>query len=75
MSGCFRYHKELQYSLKTGIRRGLLSGLGGGVMWFITYSCYALAFWYGVSLILESRLANNFEYTPSVLIIVRYQTN
>ncbi|KAK6625886.1 hypothetical protein RUM43_006185 [Polyplax serrata] len=67
-----RFQNELEASHKAGIRRGYLSGIGGGVMWFITYSCYAIAFWYGVSLILESRLSGNFEYTPSVLLITFY---
>lgn len=67
-----RYKAQLEGSQRMGIRRGLLSGIGGGVMWFIIYSCYALAFWYGVSLILESREADNDEYTPAVLIIVSF---
>lgn len=68
----YRFSKQLEGSEKTGARRGLLSGIGGGVMWFIIYCCYSLAFWYGVALILESREERNFEYTPAVLIIVSF---
>lgn len=39
-------------------------------MWFIIYATYALAFWYGVGLILESRHEVDPVYTPAVLMIV-----
>jgi len=39
-------------------------------MWFIIYSSYAIAFWYGVTLILESRENGDYEYTPAILVIV-----
>lgn len=48
----------------------MVSGIGGGILWFIIFCCYALAFWYGGALILESREAENSEYTPAVMIIV-----
>jgi hypothetical protein len=48
----------------------MFSGLGAGVMWFIIYSSYAIAFWYGVTLILESREKGDYEYTPGILVIV-----
>lgn len=41
-----RYTEKLEPAEKTGIRRGLWSGVGGGVMWLIIYLSYALAFWY-----------------------------
>jgi ATP-binding cassette subfamily B (MDR/TAP) protein 1 len=28
-----------------GKKKGLFSGLGGGIMWVIIYGLYALAFW------------------------------
>ena len=39
-------------------------------MWFIIYSTYAIAYWYGVTLILESREKGDYKYTPGILIIV-----
>jgi len=37
----------------------MLTGVGAGLMWFIIYSSYALAFWYGVKLIMDDRNGNN----------------
>lgn len=65
-----RYAQKLVPAEKTGIKRGLWSGVGGGVMWFIIYLSYALAFWYGVQLIWEDRPNIDKEYTPAVLVIV-----
>ncbi|XP_043290091.1 multidrug resistance protein homolog 49 isoform X2 [Venturia canescens] len=65
-----RYSKKLIPAESTGIKRGLWSGVGGGLMWFIIYLSYALAFWYGVQLILEDRPKDDKEYTPAVLVIV-----
>jgi ATP-binding cassette subfamily B (MDR/TAP) protein 1 len=48
----------------------MFSGLGAGIMWFIIYCSYALAFWYGVMLIMESRERGDSEYTPGILVIV-----
>ena len=57
--------------------RGLLTGVGGGLMWFIIYASYALAFWYGVKLIMDDReaclkdlKACRIRYDPSSLLIV-----
>lgn len=65
-----RYMKKLVPAEQSGIRRGLWSGVGGGVMWFIIYLSYAISFWYGVQLILDDRPKDNKEYTPAVLVIV-----
>lgn len=40
-----RYADKLIPAEKTGIKRGMWSGVGGGVMWFIIYISYAIAFW------------------------------
>ncbi|XP_014474963.1 PREDICTED: multidrug resistance protein homolog 49 isoform X2 [Dinoponera quadriceps] len=65
-----RYTEKLIPAEKTGIRRGMWSGVGGGVMWLIIYFSYALAFWYGLQLILDDRPKDVKEYTPAVLVIV-----
>ncbi|XP_034836542.1 multidrug resistance protein homolog 49 isoform X2 [Maniola hyperantus] len=65
-----RYEKRLHPAKKMGIRKGVYSGIGSAVMWLIIYATYALAFWYGVALILESRHEPNPVYTPAVLMIV-----
>lgn len=73
----FRYESRLVHARRAGIMRGLLTGVGGGLMWFIIYSSYALAFWYGVKLIMDDRescladLKNcHIRYDPSSLLIV-----
>lgn len=67
-----RYKDRLQISVKTGMKKGLYSGIGNGIMWLLFYWSYALAFWYGVSLILEERDKVDKEYTPATLIIVLF---
>jgi ATP-binding cassette subfamily B (MDR/TAP) protein 1 len=65
-----RYTENLGPAKATGIKRGMFTGLGAGIMWFIIYCSYAIAFWYGVKLILESREKGDYEYTPAILVIV-----
>lgn len=67
-----RYEERLKPAEKNGKKKGIYSGFGGGLMWFIIYCCYALAFWYGISLILEDRDKIDKDYTPAVLIIVLF---
>lgn len=64
-----RYDDNLVYARKAGVKRGLMTGVGVGVMWLFIYAAYALAFWYGTGLILDSR-AGDGDYDPSKLIIV-----
>lgn len=40
-----RYSEKLMPAEKTGIKKSMWSGIGGGVMWLIIYLSYALAFW------------------------------
>jgi hypothetical protein len=40
-------------------------------MWFVTFASYSLAFWYGVTLVLESREEEFPEYTPGSMAIVK----
>ncbi|XP_059085284.1 ATP-dependent translocase ABCB1-like isoform X2 [Tigriopus californicus] len=48
-----RFENNLHDARKAGIMRGLLTGIGGGFMWLVIYASYALAFWYGVKLIMD----------------------
>lgn len=50
-----RYEDNLYFARNNNIRRSLLTGTGFGLLWFFIYSSYALAFWYGVGLVLEQR--------------------
>lgn len=70
LSSTIRYTLRLAPAKKTGTRKGIYSGAGSGVMWLLIYATYALGFWYGVGLILDSRHEENPIYTPAVLLIV-----
>ncbi|KAK7086306.1 tRNA N6-adenosine threonylcarbamoyltransferase [Halocaridina rubra] len=66
-----RYDKNLVHAKKAGVKRGLVTGIGMGLMWFIIYAAYSLAFYYGTGLILDSRPPNgDGSFDPSNLIIV-----
>lgn len=67
-----RYRQNLAPCERTGKLKGIYSGLGGGLMWLFIYCCYALAFWYGMELILEDRDQIDKEYTPAILVIVLF---
>lgn len=65
-----RYNNLLIPAQKAGIRKGVFSGIGEAVMRFMFYASNALAYWYGVSLVLADRDKEEKEYTPAVLMIV-----
>lgn len=67
-----RYSERLQPAEKCGKKKGIYSGFGGGTMYLIIYCCYALALWYGITLILDDRDKDDKDYTPAVLIIVMF---
>ncbi|CAG9799211.1 unnamed protein product [Chironomus riparius] len=67
-----RFEEKLKPAEMNGKKKGIYSGFGGGIMWLIIYCCYALAFWYGISLILEDRDKIDKDYTPAILIIVLF---
>eukprot|EP01113_Clastostelium_recurvatum_P006565 TRINITY_DN1297_c0_g1_i1.p1 TRINITY_DN1297_c0_g1~~TRINITY_DN1297_c0_g1_i1.p1 ORF type:complete len:1417 (-),score=461.68 TRINITY_DN1297_c0_g1_i1:319-4464(-) len=49
-----RYEANLKDARATGIRKGVANGVGLGVVMLIMFSTYALAFWYGSTLISKS---------------------
>jgi ATP-binding cassette subfamily B (MDR/TAP) protein 1 len=65
-----RYETRLVNAKDLGIRRALWSGIGAGIAWFMIFVSYALAFWYGPKLIIDSRGEENPTYNASILIIV-----
>jgi len=64
-----RYDESLTMARKAGVKRGLVTAVGNGLVWGINYASYALVFWYGVKLILES-CDRDSGYTASDLLIV-----
>lgn len=58
-----RYEKNLVFAQHWGTRKGMVMGFFTGYMWCLIFFCYALAFWYGSTLVLDEE-----EYTPGALI-------
>ncbi|XP_067862964.1 ATP-binding cassette, sub-family B (MDR/TAP), member 4 isoform X2 [Heptranchias perlo] len=48
-----RYHKNLIEAKKIGIKKSISSNVAVGFTFFMIYASYALAFWYGSTLILD----------------------
>lgn len=66
-----RYDENLIFAKNNNIKRSMFAAIGFGLLWFIIYSSYALAFWYGVGLILRDRgLGDDAVYTPGNMVTV-----
>uniref|UniRef100_A0A670ZUF2 ATP binding cassette subfamily B member 4 n=1 Tax=Pseudonaja textilis TaxID=8673 RepID=A0A670ZUF2_PSETE len=48
-----RYHKNLEDAKNIGIRKTMSTSVSLGVAFLIIYASYALAFWYGTTLVIE----------------------
>lgn len=49
------YKKKCQDPIKTGIRQGLVSGIGFGAALFLLYSVYACSFYAGARLVEQDK--------------------
>ncbi|KAK4872476.1 hypothetical protein RN001_014505 [Aquatica leii] len=65
-----RYSNKLVFAKNNNIRRALLFGTGIGLVWFFIYASYALAFWYGVKLVLEENDLLEPTYSPGNMVTV-----
>ncbi|RZC33786.1 multidrug resistance protein 1, partial [Asbolus verrucosus] len=65
-----RYDKELEFAKKNNIKRASMTASGFGLLWFFIYGSYALAFWYGVKLILEGRDTPDPDYDAETMVTV-----
>ncbi|XP_057672647.1 ATP-dependent translocase ABCB1-like [Diorhabda carinulata] len=65
-----RYNKNLIFARKNNIRRSMFGAIGFGLLWLMIYSSYALAFWYGVKLVLRDRNESDPVYTPQNMVTV-----
>ena len=45
-----RYNGNLDEARQFGVKKALISGLGMGLVFFLMFCIYALAFWYGAKL-------------------------
>lgn len=59
-----RYDVELERAYKVGRKRGLVTAIGFGFFMFILFATYGLAFWYGSTLVMESKMDG-----PTVLVV------
>ncbi|NXX73468.1 MDR1A protein, partial [Urocolius indicus] len=59
-----RYHKNLEDAKRIGIKKAITSNISIGAAFFLIYASYALAFWYGTTLIL------NDDYTIGKVLTV-----
>ncbi|XP_073702287.1 bile salt export pump [Garra rufa] len=50
-----RYDRNLVEAQAWGIKKGVIIGVFQGYLWCIIFLCYALAFWYGSKLVIETR--------------------
>lgn len=65
-----RYEKLLIPARKASKRKGLFTGISDGIMRFLFFASNAVAYWYGVQLVLNDRDKVDKTYTPTVLMIV-----
>ncbi|XP_054636998.1 ATP-dependent translocase ABCB1-like isoform X1 [Dunckerocampus dactyliophorus] len=61
-----RYHKNLEDARNMGIKKAISSNIAMGFTFLVIYLSYALAFWYGSTLILSG------EYTIGVVLTVLF---
>lgn len=60
----FRYKGNLFDAQQFGIRKGVVSGIGMACVFLVMFGAYALAFWYGSTLVREK------DYTPGDMMVV-----
>ncbi|XP_056287817.1 bile salt export pump isoform X2 [Pseudoliparis swirei] len=60
-----RYDKNLAEAQIWGVKKGTVIGVFQGYLWCIVFFCFALAFWYGSKLVIETK-----ELSPGTLIQV-----
>ncbi|XP_060519433.1 ATP-dependent translocase ABCB1-like isoform X2 [Cylas formicarius] len=65
-----RYDEKLIYAKNNNIRRSFLEGTSFGLLFFMIFSSYGLAFWYGITLMLKQRSWDDPIYTPGNMITV-----
>ncbi|XP_060520775.1 ATP-dependent translocase ABCB1-like isoform X2 [Cylas formicarius] len=73
---CKRYETYVKQAKDNNMKKCFFNAINQGFIWFLTYSCYALAFWYGVGLVIEERAIPIEErvYTPGNMIGVFFAT-
>ncbi|KAM4608966.1 bile salt export pump [Polymixia lowei] len=60
-----RYDRNLAEAQNWGVKKGTIIGVFQGYLWCIIFLCYALTFWYGSKLVIDTK-----ELSPGTLIQV-----
>uniref|UniRef100_A0AAQ4RHC8 ATP-binding cassette, sub-family B (MDR/TAP), member 11a n=1 Tax=Gasterosteus aculeatus aculeatus TaxID=481459 RepID=A0AAQ4RHC8_GASAC len=60
-----RYDRNLEEAQIWGVKKGTILGVFQGYLWCIIFLCFALAFWYGSKLVIDTK-----ELSPGTLIQV-----
>ncbi|XP_060052278.1 phosphatidylcholine translocator ABCB4 isoform X3 [Erinaceus europaeus] len=65
-----RYHKHLENAKKIGIKKAISANISMGIAFLLIYASYALAFWYGSTLVIskEYTIGNAMTVFFSILI-------
>ncbi|CAH0548000.1 unnamed protein product [Brassicogethes aeneus] len=71
-----RYNEHIIKAEKNNIRKSFFTSLSNGFLWFFTFGNIALAFWYGVTLVIEESglPPDQITYTPGNMISVFFAT-
>ena len=56
---------------RSGILRGAMVALSGGLVFGIMYAMYGLGFWFGIKLIMDDRLVLNIFIIIMIMIMKR----
>lgn len=69
-----RYANNLVDARKINIKKSFFAGLGFGLLWFFIYATYALAFWYGVGLVIDHRVLppDEMVYDAGTMFTVKF---
>ncbi|XP_068184496.1 bile salt export pump [Antennarius striatus] len=60
-----RYDRNLEQAQAWGVKKGSIIGVFQGYLWCVIFLCFALAFWYGSKLVIDTK-----ELSPGSLIQV-----
>ena len=69
-----RYESALKEGRKLAIKKYQVMALGVGLVFFVMYASYALAFWYGCELLAQGLLTPGDIFTVSFKAALKYQT-
>lgn len=63
-----RYQKHLENAKKIGIKKAISANISMGIAFLLIYASYALAFWYGSTLVISREYTIGNAMTVSVFL-------